>query len=94
DIYVQPSRYEGFGLAVQEARILGKPVAASDIACIKEQITDGRNGLLFAFDERDMADAVSKLLEDHVMQRRFHEACEQESFDFSDQLDKLWELMR
>ena len=94
DIYVQPSRYEGLSLAVQEARILGRPVAASNITSNKEQITDGRNGLLFTLDERDMADAVSKLLEDHAMQRRFHEACERESFDFSDQLNKLWELMR
>ena len=47
-----PRTAKGFGLAVQEAKILGKPVAASDLTSIKEQITDGRNGFLFALDER------------------------------------------
>lgn len=38
DVYVQPSLYEGFGLTVAEANILGKPIVCSDIPQFQEQL--------------------------------------------------------
>lgn len=44
DLYVQPSRYEGYGLTVLEARILGKPILVSNLEVFEEQIKNGING--------------------------------------------------
>ena len=46
DIYVQPSVHEGYGLSLQEARILCKPIVAPDIPAFKELIDSGVNGTL------------------------------------------------
>jgi glycosyltransferase involved in cell wall biosynthesis len=46
DIYVHSSRREGFGLAVVEAMLAGKPVVASREGAFAEYIRDGENGLL------------------------------------------------
>lgn len=47
DLFVLPSRYEGFGIAIVEAMMAGVPVIASDIDGPKEIIKNGENGLLF-----------------------------------------------
>ena len=38
DIYVQPSRFEGYGITIAEAKALNKPIVASNIPEFKEQL--------------------------------------------------------
>ena len=45
-LYVQPSRHEGFGLTLFEARLLKRPVIATNLPAFQEQIIDRKNGLL------------------------------------------------
>lgn len=47
NIFVLPSRHEGFGLALVEAMAAGLPVIASNIEGPADIITDGFDGLLF-----------------------------------------------
>lgn len=60
-LYVQPSRHEGFGLTVFEARILGKIVVASDIPEFKEQIVDGYDGVISKLDSEEIAKNIIML---------------------------------
>lgn len=46
DIYVQTSLLEGWGLTIQEAKILGKPIVATPLPAMKEQLQDGVTGYL------------------------------------------------
>jgi trehalose synthase len=65
-VVVQKSRVEGFGLTVTEALWKNRPVIASAVGGIQDQITDGREGLLLA-DPRDLdgfAAALRRLLDD------------------------------
>jgi trehalose synthase len=65
-VVVQKSRAEGFGLTVAEAMWKGRPVVASRIGGIQDQIVDGRCGVLLD-DPSDLAAygrAVLDLLED------------------------------
>jgi trehalose synthase len=61
---VQKSLVEGFGLTVTEAMWKGRPVVASRVGGIQDQIEDGRDGLLVD-DPRDLdafAAALGQLL--------------------------------
>ena len=65
-VVVQKSIAEGFGLTVAEAMWKARPVVASRIGGISDQIEDGRSGVLVD-DPRDLAEygaAVRGLLED------------------------------
>jgi trehalose synthase len=65
-VVVQKSLAEGFGLTVAEAMWKGRPVVASRVGGIEEQIVDGESGVLLD-DPRDLAAfgrAVTSLLDD------------------------------
>ena len=64
DVYVQTSRHEGYGIAIAEARILNKPIVATALDCIKEQIKDNETGLLCDFIVDDFYDKISLLIND------------------------------
>ncbi len=71
DVVAQKSLAEGFGLTVAEAMWKGRPVVASAIGGIREQIEDGRTGFLVDLgDLRTFGKRVSSLLEDpHAAER-------------------------
>jgi len=62
DIYVQTSRFEGFGLTVTEARILGKAEVCTNFPSAYNQIVDGENGLICEMDPKSIADKIELLL--------------------------------
>jgi trehalose synthase len=66
DVVVQKSLAEGFGLTVAEAMWKGKPVVASRIGGIQDQIDHGRSGVLIddPTDLRATGSAVDELLQD------------------------------
>lgn len=47
DVYIQPSRSEGFGLAALESLAIGLPVAAADVGGLSELLGHGQRGWLF-----------------------------------------------
>ena len=60
-IYVQPSRLESYGLAINEAKIFHKAIVCSNIPAGIEQIIDGNTGLLVELSEDCFADAIQFL---------------------------------
>jgi len=76
DVVVQKSLAEGFGLTVAEAMWKGRPVVASGVGGIQDQIVDGETGLLLP-DPSDLVaygDAVCRLLRDPTLAERLGDA--------------------
>jgi len=63
-VYVQPSRYEGRCVTVQEARLLGKPVIVADYPTAASQVADGIDGLILPLDNALFAEGLAKALRD------------------------------
>lgn len=65
DVALLLSRWEGFGLAIPEYMLAGKPVVATRVDAIPSIIEDGKNGFLVdAEDAAGACDAVMRLYED------------------------------
>lgn len=74
DIYVCTSRYEGKSIVIEEAQALGKPVVAAGCTGIREQISNGRDGLIAGNTPDQIAAAVERLMEDPALGRKLGEA--------------------
>lgn len=59
DLYVQPSRFESYGLTIAEAMVLGKQIVSTNTDGAKELICNGENGTLCAINARSIADAIT-----------------------------------
>lgn len=62
DIYIQPSRHEGYGIAIVEAMTLGRPVISTDFPVAHDRI-DGTDGVIVPTTPQGIADAVTALLD-------------------------------
>jgi trehalose synthase len=74
-VVVQKSLVEGFGLTVTEPMWKAKPVVASRVGGIQDQVIDGESGLLLD-DPTDLgtfADLVRRLLDDADLAHRLGE---------------------
>lgn len=68
DIYVQPSRYEGKSMAIEEAKLLGVPIVTSAFTTASAQIKQNENGLIAdAISPQAVADKIEELIEDKVL---------------------------
>jgi glycosyltransferase involved in cell wall biosynthesis len=72
DIFVFPSRYEGYGIVLAEAMKAGLPIVAADNGPVAEILTNNENALIVpALDSEALAGAIRKLAEDSAMRERF-----------------------
>ncbi|ANZ42268.1 hypothetical protein BBK82_46435 [Lentzea guizhouensis] len=68
DVFVMPSRFEGFGIALVEALARGLPCVARKAFAMPEIVEHGRNGALVATDDpSELAGAIARLLADDTV---------------------------
>lgn len=63
DLYVQPSRFEGYPMTILEGLALGQPIVSTHNNGAKEIITDGINGVLCGISSEEIVDVIKKILD-------------------------------
>jgi glycosyltransferase involved in cell wall biosynthesis len=63
NMYVQTSLYEGLGLTLIEAAILGKPIISTDFPTAYDTIVPGETGLITSMQAAAIADAVCQYIQ-------------------------------
>ncbi|MEH7112583.1 glycosyltransferase [Neobacillus niacini] len=71
DIYVQPSRYEGKSIAVEEVKIFNKPMVLTDHPGFYEQITNEINGLIVSMDVNGIYTGIKRMIDDSILRSKF-----------------------
>jgi glycosyltransferase involved in cell wall biosynthesis len=75
DVFVLPSRLEGFPLSILEAMMAGRPVLATDVGSIREAVVDGTTGLVVPVgDAEGLRRSLERLAENPGERRRMGEA--------------------
>ncbi len=79
DIFVLPSRSEGFGIVLLEALAYGLPLVVSDLEVFRSVVQDGYNGFFTETEnERDLASKILYLLDDADLRTRMGENAKRE----------------
>ena len=78
DIFVLPALYENFPFAILEAQSTGLPVVSTRVGGIPELIIDSQSGLLTEpSDHEQLADAITKLLQDSSLAEKLSKKARQ-----------------
>lgn len=90
DIYVQPSRFEGKSIAIDEAKILAKPIVVTHFPSVVDQIDDRRNGLIVGMTPEAIAAGIIELLENPALGQTLHANLSQEKLGTEAEIEKLY----
>ncbi|WP_438434855.1 glycosyltransferase [Gorillibacterium sp. sgz500922] len=92
DLYVQTSRYEGKSIAIDEAKILGKPIVVTNFSTARDQIAHGVDGLIVGMEPEAVADGIERLIGSPGLRRRFAEQLSASLLGTESEMEKLERL--
>jgi glycosyltransferase involved in cell wall biosynthesis len=93
DIYVQPSRFEGKSIAVEEAKILQKPIIVTNFSTAKDQINNNINGLIVEVDSMSIAQGIIELAINYKLCKKFKDNLSLEELGNEYEIEKLYKLI-
>ncbi|WP_062109541.1 glycosyltransferase [Bacillus niameyensis] len=67
DIYVQPSRHEGYCITLAEARCFHHPIISTDFTGASEQLKNAETSYIVDFNEKQMFDAVCRVINNNFI---------------------------
>lgn len=93
NLYVQPSRFEGKSIAIDEAKILGKPIITTNYTTAKEQIANGINGIICETNPMDIAKQIKYLKENPNLIEKFILNLNETQLGTETEITKLYNLI-
>lgn len=93
DWYVQPSRFEGKAVAVQEAQVLCRPIIITNYPTAASQIQDGIDGVIVPLDIEASAKKMGEVLRDDALRERLIHHLQQTDMSNAHELEKLYALL-
>jgi len=93
DIYVQPSKFEGKSIAIDEAKILKKPIVVTNFSSVYDQLKHNETGIITEMKAEAIAEGIEKLIEDKELRDRLVKNLESEGFEAVEaELDKHYQV--
>ena len=93
DIIIQPSRWEGKSLVLDEAKILGKAIVVTNYPSVTDQITDRKTGIIVETTPEAIAEGVELLMTDKRLKSDLENNCRQELNRSKTVIDQFYELV-
>lgn len=85
DLYVQPSRFEGYPMTILEALILGQPVVSTNNTGAQEILQNGVTGVLCEISAQSIAEQVHELLGNAEILEKLRENIAERDMDAENQ---------
>lgn len=89
DIYVQPSRHEGYCITLGEARCFNNPIVTTNFTGANEQIKNEVTGLICDISEDGIYKSVKRLLDDKDLYNNIKINLSKEIVDSTNEISKL-----
>jgi glycosyltransferase involved in cell wall biosynthesis len=94
DVYVQTSSFEGFGMTIAEAKILGRPVVSTNFGVVYNQLTHEKNGLIANMNGKSIADNIYRMITDDALRNSIiTEVNREENTTYSTETKKVEQMI-
>ena len=93
DIYVQPSRFEGFPLTLQEALVLGKPCLTTNFEGVSDLLESGKNAMIITLSIDNIVKVLAELIDNEELRNRIADGVSNLDFDFPDKTAVFYEVL-
>ena len=93
DIYVHPSRFEGKSIALDEAKILCKPIVVTRFSTVNDQFEDRINASIAEMNGADVAEKIMELIDTPSLRASYTDYLAAHVTDNSDEVEKLYQFL-
>lgn len=94
DIYAQTSRFEGKSIAIDEAKILNKPIVVTNYSTAKDQIAHEIEGLIVDMNPDSIASGLEKLITNKNVKDQLTSNLSNLNLGTEDEIEKLYRLIK
>lgn len=93
DIIVHPSRFEGKSIALDEAKILCKPIIVTNFSTVNDQFIDGVNASICEMYGESIANRIEQMIDDKTISLKYIDYLKSHIIDNSSEINKLLNII-
>ena len=93
DIFMQTSRFEGKSIAIDEAKIVGKPILVTNFSTVNDQIMHKETGYITEMNPQSIAEGVKELLQNENLRKQLSENLAKLTLGTESEIEKIYELL-
>lgn len=92
-VFIQPSRYEGKSVVLDEAKILGVPIVATAYPTINDQLKDNLEGIIVPMSPEGLANGLEKILTDEILVNQLHTYLSNHEYGNQNEVEKYFSII-
>lgn len=93
DLYVQTSRFEGFGITLAEAKMFQKPIVTTNFNAVNTQFINEKNGLIVDLSPQAIADGIQRMLTDTQLRETCVANLSREKIGNTEEIEKFYRMI-
>lgn len=93
DIFVHPSQFEGKSIALDEAKLLCKPIVVTNFSTVYDQFQDNVNATICEMNPISIANAVETLVKDRGICKNYIDYLQAHKVDNTSEVNKIYKLL-
>lgn len=93
DLYVQTSRFEGFGITLAEAKMFQKPIVTTNFDAVGAQFVNEKNGLIVDISAQAIANGIIRMLTDAHLRETCVSNLSKEKIGNNEEIEKFYRMV-
>lgn len=93
DLYIHPSRFEGKSIALDEAKILCKPIVVTHFSTVCDQFEDRVNASICEMTPESLSNSIIELLVNEKLKIKYQTYLSDHLVDNSNEIEKLYKII-
>ncbi len=93
NIFMQTSRFEGKSIAIDEAKIVGKPILVTNFSTVNDQITHKETGYITEMNLQSISEGVIELLQNESLRTLLSNNLSKMTLGTESEIEKIYELL-